>query len=189
MIGKFEITNTSFMTDESGNMTAAFNVEAKSKYACRETVKAAKQAITDGKTLTVKIEEKQNKRTLDQNALMWALLTIYADELNGGRTGDVQPEDIYYRMIEQYGVATFLLTIPEAESELKKVFRVVKKVDERTVNDKELLMFKCYYGSSKYTTKQMANLIDGIFDELARLGVSDKNYTAVESYRDEWKGG
>ena len=131
MIGRFDINGVSFWADDSGNLNAIFNVTSSSKYACKQTLKAAKELLTEGKELTVKVDEKKNKRTLDQNALMWALLTIYADELNGGRTGGVQPEDIYYRMIDKYGVATFLLTIPEAEEELKQLFRVVKKVDVR----------------------------------------------------------
>ena len=186
MIGRFEISNATFMTDESGNMTAAFTVEAASRYACKETIAAAKRALADSKQLVIKVDEKRNKRTLDQNALMWALLTIYAEEDNGGRTGGTLPEDVYYRMIDKYGKATFLMTLPEAESELKKVYRVVKKVDVRNYDGQELIIYKCYCGSSKYTTKEMTNLIDGIFDELAKLGISEKNYVAVESYRNEW---
>lgn len=188
MIGRFDITNASFTTDENGNLNAIFTAAPNSKYAGRETVRAVKAIIAQGKELAVKVEEKRNPRTLDQNALMWALLTIYADEVNGGRTGGVQPEDIYYRMLEQYGIATFLLTIPEAEADLKDVYRIVKRVDEREYNGKQMYMYKCCKGSSKYNTQQMTNLIDGIFDELAKLGISEKNYKDVENYRDEWKG-
>lgn len=188
MLGQFEIANASIMTDENGDINAIFKVSQNSRYAARTTIKPLKELFNQDKKLIVKVDEKRNKRTLDQNALLWALLTIYADEQNGGRTGGVQPEDIYYRMLEQYGVATFLLTIPGAEDELKKVFRVVTKVDEREYNGVTLYMFKCYYGSSKYDTKQMANLIDGVFDELSKLGVSDKNYMTVQGYREEWQG-
>ena len=48
MIGKFEITSVAVMIDENGDVTATFKAEPKSKYACKETVKAVKQAFEQG---------------------------------------------------------------------------------------------------------------------------------------------
>ena len=42
---------------------------------------------------------------------------------------------------------------------------------------------KCTQGSSTFTTQEMKNLIDGIFDRLAEMGVSDPLVTA---YWQEW---
>lgn len=42
---------------------------------------------------------------------------------------------------------------------------------------------KCTQGSSTFTTGEMKNLIDGIFDRLAEMGVNDPVVTA---YWQEW---
>jgi hypothetical protein len=43
---------------------------------------------------------------------------------------------------------------------------------------------KCTQGSSTFTTGEMKNLIDGIFDRLAEMGVNDPIVTV---YWQEWK--
>ena len=37
--------------------------------------------------LTLTVERQRKKRSLEQNRMMWALLTVMADHYNGGRTG------------------------------------------------------------------------------------------------------
>ncbi len=190
MIGQVEITGANIVTDSDGKMTAMFNIAPEGRYAVRQIEKLLKKVLASGKSVIIKLCEKHNKRTLDQNALLWALLTVYADEMNGGRTGGIQAEDFYYRMLEKYGKATFVLALPEAKEDLERVFREVKRVDTRTAeNGAELAMYKCYIGSSHYDTKEMADLIDGVFDELANMNLSQKNYIAVNGYKEEWNNG
>lgn len=178
MIGKFNFTKASTSWNK-GKLYIMFEASQQSKYAVREIMKELRRCDNE---YTATIEIKKNKRTIDQNSLMWALLTIYGDEQG-------EPaEDIYVRMLAKYGVAEFLMALPEAEDSLKKVFREVKRVDSRTVNDKEMIVFKCYYGSSTYDTKQMGVVIDGIFDELAQIGVDASTSRDVAGLYEDWKG-
>ena len=120
--------------------------------------------------ITLTVEPVNKARSTAQNSLMWALLTIMADHYNGGRTGGVTPEDCYLEMLEKYG----------AKDILRGCYRLVHLVE---ILDNNRCVVKCTQGSSTFTTQEMKNLIDGIFDRLAEMGVSDPLVTA---YWQEW---
>ena len=131
--------------------------------------------------LTLTVEPERKGRSTAQNRLMWALLTIMADAYNAGRTGGVTPEDCYLDMLEKYGAKVDFLEVPAgALSILRGCYRLVHLVE---ILDNNRCTVKCTQGSSTFTTQEMKNLIDGIFDRLAEMGVSDPLVTA---YWQEW---
>ena len=65
------------------------------------------------------------------------------------------------------------MCIPEALSTFKKEFRAVKEVERREYNGKEMVVCKCFTGSSKYNSKEMSLLIEGILDTLSEMGIND----------------
>ena len=132
--------------------------------------------------LLITVDQERKRRTLPQNRMMWALLTIMADHYNGGRTGGITPEDCYTEMLEQYGAAFDYLQAPVAALPiLRKSYRLVHVVE--LLEDNRCIV-KCSQGSSAFTTAQMGQMIDGIFDRLAEMGVNDPNVTA---YWQEWQ--
>lgn len=132
--------------------------------------------------LTVTIEPERKGRSTSQNRLMWALLTIMADHYNAGRTGGVTPEDCYLEMLEKYGAKVDYLEVPAGALEiLRGCYRLVHVVE---ILDNNRCTVKCTQGSSTFTTQEMKNMIDGIFDRLAEMGVNDPIVTA---YWQEWK--
>jgi len=165
---KVDITKAVLKASDDGDYELALSIPKDFKLAAR-TLCTDMRAC--GTIFTATIAEKKKRRSLDQNAFMWELLTIYANHLNGGRTGGTTPDDLYMRFISTYGDAVFIMAVTEAESDLLKAFRVVKKVDARDYNGKELIVYKCFYGSSEYDTKQMTNLIEGIMDEMAKADI------------------
>ena len=127
------------------------------------------------------VERVNKDRSTAQNRLMWALLTIMADHYNGGRTGGVTPEDCYLEMLEKYGAKVDYLEVPaDALDILRGCYRLVHLVE---ILDNNRCTVKCTQGSSTFTTQEMKNMIDGIFDRLAEMGVSDPLVTA---YWQEW---
>lgn len=131
--------------------------------------------------LTLTVEPEHHKRSTAQNSLMWALLTIMADHYNGGRTGGVTPEDCYLEMLEKYGAKVDYLEVPAGALDiLRGCYRLVHLVE---ILDNNRCTVKCTQGSSTFTTQEMKNMIDGIFDRLAEMGVSDPLVTA---YWQEW---
>lgn len=158
--------------------------------ACRmawEKLKAQMEKRAKDKPYQVSLSvlKVSHPRTLAQNRMMWALLTIMAREMNGGRVGDVAPEDCYIQMLEQYGSEFDYLELPsKAVPMLYNSYRVVKVVE---LLDQDRCVVKAGMGSSVFTTEQMRDLIDGIFDRLAEMGVNDPVVT--EYWRDWHHGG
>lgn len=131
--------------------------------------------------LTLTVEPERRGRSTAQNSLMWALLTIMADRYNAGRTGGVTPEDCYLEMLEKYGAKVDYLECPAGALDiLRGCYRLVHVVE---ILDGNRCTVKCTQGSSTFTTQEMKNMIDGIFDRLAEMGVSDPLVTA---YWQEW---
>ena len=104
-------------------------------------------------------------RSLEQNKMMWSIIQTIAD-----MTGN-DIWDIYIEGLKKLDLKVeYIIALPEAEERLKEVFRAVKKVETRIINDKEMIVFKCYYGSSTFNTKEMTILIDyfqGVYFDLA----------------------
>lgn len=189
---KLKMSAVRMQTAEDGKAELVFTVDAISRGAVKPVVSEARNIMKKHGVFVCKIESPVKRRTLPQNALLWELLTIYADELNGGRTGEITPEMLYYQMLERYGVAVYLAVPENSVDDLRKEFRKVEIIDNITVerNGKRTpaKMVKCIQGSSKYTTKQMKNLIDGIFDELAAIGVDAEHDEQLNELYQSWKG-
>ena len=93
-----------------------------------------------------------------------SLLTIMADAYNAGRTGGVTPEECYLDMLQKYGAKVDYLEVPAGALEiLRRGYRLVHVVE---ILDNNRCTVKCTQGSSTFTTGEMKNLIDGIFDDL-----------------------
>lgn len=137
-----------------------------------------------GQPLAVEIEIRpvKNKRTLDQNRLMWALLNKLALALNGGTPGGVTAEQCYLDLLEEFGAEVEIWTVPaKAVPALRRAFRVVHVLD---VLDGGRTVVRIGLGSSSFTRAQMHDFIERIFDRLSEAGVDDAETT--QKYRD-WR--
>ena len=188
MIGLLHVDKAGVRIDAEGNTYVILKISDESKYNVKAIVKDIQQSQKD---VTATFDYRKNYRSLDQNALLWKLLTIYADAIGGGRHGDVQPEEIYYQMLNKYGVAQFHVIQKEAVDTLRALYRDVKVIDDAVVvrNGKRTpaKVVKCILGSSQYDTSQMSQLIDGVFDELAAIGVDVHTSREVGDYYDQWQ--
>jgi hypothetical protein len=178
MIGKFNVRYGE-MTVAGDTFTMSFSIPPESRFKARQTNLLIKNLISEGKSkFILSVDQYRPKRSLDQNALMWALLEIMANNIRS------TTEECYIQILERYGYSEYLLVLPETIPALRSIFRTIKEIGEREVNGKQMKACRCFFGSSTYDTKQMSRLIDGIFDELKEMGVSDEE---VGYYRDEWE--
>lgn len=188
---KLKINAVKMQITEDGTKQLVLSIDPICRGAAVPVIKEARKMLKKDGVFVFKLESVVKRRSLGQNALLWRLLTIYADELNGGRTGEITPEMLYYQMLERYGVATYLAAPEKELEELQRIYRKVEIIDNITVerNGKRTpaKMVKCIAGSSKYTTKQMTNLIDGIFDELAELGVDAAHGEELSELYADWR--
>ena len=137
-----------------------------------------------GQPLMVEIEIKpvRDKRTPDQNRLMWALLEKLAQAQNGGAPGGVTAKQCYLDLLGEFGAEVETWRVPvKALPALRNTYRVVQMVE---LLDDGYCMARIGLGSSSFTRQQMHDFIDRIFDRLAEAGVDDAETT--EQYRD-WR--
>lgn len=122
--------------------------------------------LEQDKEYVIEIKEARSKRSLQQNKLFWKLL----HELE-----KVSKQDLmiwYTHLLEETNCKfEYILGIEGIEEQLKNAFRAVKKVAPREVNGKEVMMYKCYYGSSKYTILEMQELIEILMKYCAEYGI------------------
>ena len=126
----------------------------------------------------------KSKRSIEQNRMLWALLTKIAVRTQGTeRKSDTM--EIYAQMLEETNVKhTYIMALEETKPQLEQVFRVVVDCGERKVNGKTLKVYRCYEGSSKYNTEEMSRLIDCCLDRCNELGIYDSEVEAIlKEYR------
>ena len=137
-----------------------------------------------GQPLCVEIDIRpvKNKRTLDQNRLMWALLNRLALALSGDTPGGVTAEQCYLDLLAEFGAEVETWRVPvKALPALRNTYRVVQMVE---LLDNGYCMTRLGLGSSNFDRQQMHDFIERIFDRLAEAGVDDAETT--EQYRD-WR--
>ena len=119
------------------------------------------------KKYTLDIKPYKSSRSLDQNKLMWSIIQQIA-KVTGNDEMSIYMAGLEYANVKY----EFILALPESENALRHVFRAVKIASStRTINDKEMLVCKCYIGSSKFDTAEMTKLIDYFIKEAAELGI------------------
>lgn len=137
------------------------------------------QAKARGQPLAVEVEIRpvRDRRTLQQNRLMWALLTKMERHY-----GNITAETCYLDMLEDAGIDTEIWQVPVKA--LPVIRKECKVVNVQELLDDDVCIIRVGMGSSTFTREEMAEFIDRIFDRLAEMGVSDAETT--QQYRD-WR--
>ncbi len=135
--------------------------------------------------LIVSIEYHYKKRTLDQNALMWSLYTIEANEMNGGMQGSksqmVTADELYENDLNECGERETITT--KNTEYYRSEYKVVNVHEEKD----EFYTMHVIRGTSKMNTKEMATWIDRIFNRIAENGVQVTNPGDIQLYWNEWR--
>lgn len=125
-----------------------------------------KPSLDAGELYTLEIKPYKTNRSKEQNALMWAII----QEISRATGNDEM--DVYCAGLEEVNVkADFFMGLPETEDVLRRQFRAVKIMENREYNGKQMTVFKCYTGSSKFNTEEMTRLIDYFMKLAEETGV------------------
>ena len=131
----------------------------------------------------IEIRPVRDRRTLQQNRLMWALLQKMAEAQGGGTPGSSSAEKCYLDMLEEFGPTIEMWWVPEKAVEtLRRAHRVVDIME--SLGDGYCIV-RIGEGSSQFSPAEMGQFIDRIFDRLAEMGVQDADTT--RQYM-EWRG-
>ena len=126
------------------------------------------------------IERKKKKRSLDANAMAWAVINEIANVLRADK------ESIYLDMLKKYGQSSIVSVMSDID--VKGYFKYYDEFGKGTVNGKEFTHYKVYKGSSKYDTREMSILIDGIIDEAKALDIEVMSESERALLLAEWGG-
>ena len=109
------------------------------------------------------IKEFKEKRSLDQNAYAWKLITEIGNVLRKSK------EEVYLQMLKDYGQGEIVSILSSINP--KGYFKYYEEVGTGIVNNKEFTHYKIYKGSSEFDRKEMNIFIDGIVQECKQLGI------------------
>lgn len=116
------------------------------------------------KDLIISAETFKDLRSGEANRLLWDCIGKIAKFENKDKW------EVYLNSLRKYGQYTYIRVIPEAVEAFKEKWRECEelgRVDENGVEKVEML---CYFGSSTYTTKEFAQLLDGVIQDLVDTG-------------------
>lgn len=109
------------------------------------------------------IKEYRERRSLDQNAYAWKLITEIGNVLRKSK------EEIYLQMLKDYGQGEIVSILSSINP--RGYFKYYEEIGTGIVNDKEFTHYKIYKGSSEFDRKEMSIFIDGIVQECKQLGI------------------
>lgn len=125
------------------------------------------------KEMIVNIKEFKSARTLEQNEMLWGVIRSISDKVNHShREEDML--NIYSTLLQRANIKReYIRTYKTAKNILEQSFRAVLEVPNslKIENGKETVGFWVYYGSSKFNTKEMTELIEIALDLATEVGV------------------
>lgn len=134
------------------------------------------QKLPTDKKYWLEIKGYQDKRTLDQNRYLWALVGEIDKAMNGGRRDD--PMKVYCDLLKEAGAKTYMIEAPlAAELDLRQNFRAVAYLGKSEKPGKGI--YEVFVGSSKFDKQEMSLLIDTVLNRASELDIATEFYEEV----------
>lgn len=131
------------------------------------------------KVYDVEIKEHKQKRSLNANAYLWVMVGKIADELK------LSKNEVYKMMLENYG--QFEVVSVLSHIDVSNFFEYYKEVGKSKLNEKDFTHYRVFKGSSKFDTREMAILIDGVVQECKNIGIETMTPSELERLKDLWQ--
>lgn len=138
--------------------------------------------------LQVSVKKFVNNRSLQQNDMLWAIISKISDHINGERTQESLDKIYADILVSANAKRDLIAVLPEALPTLRSTFRAViptgqtiESINEKTGKKATLITAWVYYGSSKLDTKEMGTLLDHSLDYAIRAGVDRNDLDAIKS--------
>ena len=133
----------------------------------------------------VEISKPKKHRTTKANAFLWALCKGIADAIQSTK------EEIYKDLVRRKGIFDYIVLRPDAGERFKAQWAsrgIGWFTEEVECGIDNAVQFLAYYGTSVYTTTEMASVIDEAVLEARGLGVpfaEDQLMELRESWRED----
>lgn len=109
------------------------------------------------------IKEYREKRSLDQNAYAWKLITEIGNVVRKSK------EEVYLDMLKHYGQSEVVSILSSINP--SGYFKYYEAIGTGIVNNKEFTHYRIYKGSSEFDKSEMNIFIDGIIQECDNLNI------------------
>lgn len=117
------------------------------------------------------VKECKDKRSLQQNKMLWELIHKIAEEQC------LSDMEVYCQALEKADAKSdYVITSCEMTEALRKTFRGVRFIRIQEVNGKECYVYKVYLGSSKMNKKEFSQLLDIVLDWCTQLKIPTVDY-------------
>lgn len=113
----------------------------------------------------VEISKPKEKRTLDANAYLWVCIGEIAKHIK------LSPWETYLHVLRRYGQYSTIEIKAEAYDRFKTAWRECQIVAEDYRDGIKFYRVLCFFGSSKYTKEEFAQLLDGVISEIEEMGI------------------
>ena len=138
------------------------------------------------KLYDLEVKEHRKKRSLDANAYCWVLINKIADALR------ITPVEIYRQAIQNVGGNFEVLPVKEEAAEhFKQVWQAQGLgwpcVDMGKSKIDGYRNLRAYYGSSTYSSTQMAELIENLIQDCRALDIEVKSEEEIQSILGAWQ--
>lgn len=138
------------------------------------------QDLMECESLDIKVVKHRKRRSLDANALLWACLGEIASTLRADKW------DIYLQMLRRYGKYTYICVKPNVVDAVKQQWRECEEIGTVDINGQQAVQLLCYFGSSTYSTKEFAVLLDGVISEMKDIGLAPPPSKHIEEALTQW---
>lgn len=139
----------------------------------------------------VEIEKYFPPRSTEANKYCWTLCGKLAEKLSAGRELYTK-DDVYRDAIREIGVfRDYDHLTPEQAKTLRYVWedRGTGWITEQFEDAPGTVTLRCYYGSSKYNSKQMSRLIDNLIQDCRALGIPTDTPEQIARIKSLWADG
>ena len=125
------------------------------------------------------IKEHKEKRSLNANSYLWALIGQIADVLRASK------DDIYMEMLKRYGQSEVVSVLSDID--VSGYFKYYEEFGKSDLNGKSFTHYKIFKGSSEFDTKEMSILIDGVISEAKDLDIETLTPAELALLKEKWK--
>ena len=133
--------------------------------------------------LDVEIKKHREKRSLDANAYMWALVGKIAEAM----IPPLPKEDVYLEMLRRYGQSGMVSIAEKYVDQFQREYKYCDELGRSELNGKMFVHYRFYIGSSKYDSKEMSLLVDGVVSEAKALGIDTDTPEMIARIKEEWR--
>lgn len=142
--------------------------------------------LEDGKEYYIQVKERKQKRSLNANRYMWVLCEKLAEKMG------MLKEEVYRQAIKEIGVFRQVEINEKAVGTLIHSWSLhgtgwVSELVDYSQNEGFVLV-NLYYGSSTYSKKQMARLIDNLTQDCRACDIDVISERELSLLMDNWEG-